>query len=43
MLSAVASAVSVTQMLRAGLLTGSPFGPFVACAGSFVPWPSSVA
>jgi hypothetical protein len=34
---AVASAVSVTQMLRAPLDTGLPSASFCAAAGSFVP------
>ena len=41
--SAVVSAVSVTQMLRAASLCGEPSGPFAARAGSLVPLRSAVA
>ena len=42
--SAVVSAVSVTQIWRAGLLTGAPVSGFLeAAALSLVPLPSSVA
>jgi hypothetical protein len=37
MSSAVARAVSVTQMLRALFEIGSPFSSFAAAASSFVP------
>ena len=37
MLRAVASEVSVTQMLRAPLETGFPSASFAAAASSFVP------
>ena len=43
MLSAVESAVSVTQRSRAALETGYPFASLLAWGASLVPLPSSVA